>query len=298
MTAIYKVCYLTWKQFDIRRYERLNIKLVEAIEDLDKWRDRYNEWRGNYGRETVRGEIDTDYPIIENRHARIEPVRRALPLINLGLVSSAGFYLDGTEAFDTTSDEGDLSFREIPSIVEAADLQLAGRGYDERAAREDINAQLPLNRLHEFSANGIIGSLAEVFFSFNGYITNVAPFVEQTLPQLVARIKRYPVQAVMLIPASRLCHQSCTLAARAIEAAGVPTMTLGIEREIFDTVRVPRAVYYKGESGSVVGAANFKEFQRRVLDEALRAMESWDQPGVRHLNVEIETAVEHSRGER
>jgi hypothetical protein len=36
----------------------------------------------------------------------------------------------------------------------------------------------------------------------------------------------------------------------------------------------------------------------RVLDEALRWTETFDQPGARKLAVDLETAVEASRGER
>jgi hypothetical protein len=48
----------------------------------------------------------------------------------------------------------------------------------------------------------------------------------------------------------------------------------------------------------VSGKAGWKQYQHRVLDESLRWMETFDQPGVKKLAVEIETAVEASRGER
>ncbi|MGB8509860.1 MAG: hypothetical protein WCD76_15875, partial [Pyrinomonadaceae bacterium] len=99
-------------------------------------------------------------------------------------------------------------------------------------------------------------------------------------------------------PASRLCHQTMALAARALEAAGVPTMMLAVDREVIDSVRPPRGVYYEGEFGCVAGRPGWKEHGRRILDEALRLIEPMDNSSVRKLVVELETEVEMERGER
>jgi len=122
--------------------------------------------------------------------------------------------------------------------------------------------------------------------------------VDEMLPKLLERLQRYEVQAALLIPASRLCHQSVALAARTIEAAGIPTMTLCVDKEMMERVRAPRAAFYKGELGSVAGKPLWPEHQRRVLDEALRWLEPIDQPGVFNLGVEMESGVEKGRGER
>jgi hypothetical protein len=118
------------------------------------------------------------------------------------------------------------------------------------------------------------------------------------LPKLLERIARYEVHAVLLIPASRICHQSVSLVARGIEQSGVPTMTLAVEKEVVESVRPPRAALYRGKCGSVAGQPNWPEHQRRILDEALRLIEPMDQAGVRRLSVVLETAVEQERGER
>src|ERR687886_572594 len=83
-----------------------------------------------------------------------------------------------------------------------------------------------------------------------------------------------------------------SLVARAIEAAGVPTMTLAVDREVVERARPPRAAYYPGELGCVAGKAGWPEYQRRVLDEALRLVEPIDQPSVRNLTVTLENEVE------
>ena len=271
---------------------------MEIIEQLEEWRKRYAEWETTSKNLPANGDIGEDYPLVRNRHAPFTPARRALPMLNLALISSAGAYVDGREAFSAHVRAEDVSFREIPTQVEPEDLRFTARGYDASAVNQDSNAQVPLARLLEFESNGIIGRLNEVFWSFSGFIPDAATFVQLKLPWLVERVKRYEVQAALLIPASRLCHQSVALAARAIEKAGIPTMMLAVAKDVVESVRPPRAGFYKGEFGSVAGKPNWPEHQRRVLDEALRLIEPMDQAGSRKLVVELETQVEQARGER
>lgn len=267
----------------------------EVIERLSEWRDRYGAWPQ---RQAASNDVAKDYPFVENKRAPFTPARRALPMLNLALITSAGAYIDGTDPFDTDAPGGDVSFREMPSDIEGSDLLFSARGYDPAAISQDINAQIPLDRLREFQANGIIGQLNSAFWSFSGFIPDAGRMVEAMLPQLVERLQRYEVQAALLIPASRLCHQSVSLAARAIENAGIPSMTLAVERDVIESVRPPRAGFYAGAVGSVAGQANWPEHQRRVLDEALRLSESMDEPGIINLGVVLESEVEAERGER
>lgn len=269
---------------------------VEILEGAEEWRDRYARWKQI---NELRGDdVGEHYPWVANRRAPFRPARRALPMLNLALVTSAGVYLDGTEPFDTGIFGGDTSFREIPVEVGPEDLQWTPRGYDVAHVEADMNAQVPIDRLKEFEGNGIIGQLNPVFWSISGFIPNAARFIATGLPELVERVRRYEVQAVLLVPASRLCHQTISLAARAIETAGIPTMTLAVDRAAVEQARPPRAAYYPGEFGCVVGKPNWPEYQRRVLDEALRLIEPIDQPSVRNLNVARATEVEMDRGER
>lgn len=270
---------------------------MEIIEQVDEWRQSFAEWREKHD-VTGRGEVDDAYALVRNRHSPFLPARRALPMLNLALISSAGAYLDGSEPFDGSVSDGDLTFREIPTEIDAEDLDFVPRGYDQAAVRLDLNVQVPLARLAEFEQNGIIGQLNPVFWSFQGFIPNAGRLVDEMVPPLVQRLARYEVQAALLVPASRLCHQSVSLVARAVESAGIPTMTLAIDKEIIESVRPPRAALYHGEIGSVAGRPNWPEQQRRVLDEALRLIEPMDQAGTRRLNVEMESAIEKARGER
>lgn len=266
---------------------------MDIIDDIDEWRRRYEAWQ------PANREDLSDYPFVRNRRAPFTPARRALPMLNLALISSAGAYIDGTAPFDINASDGDSSFREIPIEVEESDLRFAARGYDPAAVQQDMNAQVPIERLLEFEQNGIIGQLNPVFWSFCGFIPDAAKVVDDLAPKLVERIRRYEVQAALLIPASLLCHQSIGIVARAVELAGIPTMTLTVFKDVVESVRPPRAALYDGEFGSVSGLPKYPEHQRRILDEALRLIEPLDQAGaIRNLVVALQSAVEKSRGER
>lgn len=263
---------------------------MELIEKLGEFENRFSRWGGS--------ENLAAYPFVENTYAPFAPLRRSLPLANLALISSAGAYIDGTEPFDTISRDGDASFREIPIEVEAEDLKYAARGYDPMFVKADMNAQIPVERLLEYEANGVIGKLNNVWWTMNGFIPNAAKVAEELAPKIAKRVNRYECQAALLIPASRLCHQTLGIVARAIEQTGVPTMMLAVERGIPDKIRPPRTAFYDGEIGCVAGKPNWKEYQLRVLDESIRWIETLDQPVVRKLAVDLETSTEEERGER
>lgn len=87
---------------------------MELIENIGSIAARFSSWRENDRFE--------NYPWVENKFAPFTPMRRALPLTNLGLISSAGAHIDGTPGFDLESRDGDLTFKEIPIEVAAEDL--------------------------------------------------------------------------------------------------------------------------------------------------------------------------------
>lgn len=263
---------------------------MQIIEKPEEFSKRFARWNGN--------EDLSNYPFIENQHAPFTPLKRALPLLNLALISGAGAYITGADPFDIDSREGDVTYREIPVEVGAADLSYAAKGYDPAAIKEDRNCQIPIERLLEYQENAVIGQLNEVWWSVSSFTPDAVRVAEELTPAIVERLERYQVRAALFIPSSRLSHQTLAIIARGVEMAGIPTMNISVDRELSDTVRPPRTAYYKGEFGTVAGKPNWREYQLRVLDESIRWIETFDQPGSRRLAVELESAVEAARGER
>ena len=101
---------------------------MELIENKGEFISDLHHWNG---------ENLSRYPWVTNVRTPFTPVRRALPMLNLALISSAGAYINGTEPFDTTSKDGDLEFREFPIELEAADMDYAVKGFEPNAVRED-----------------------------------------------------------------------------------------------------------------------------------------------------------------
>ncbi len=261
---------------------------MENIEKLDEFKRRYEKWSGK----------ESNYPFVKNSKAPFTPVRRALPMLNLGLITSAGAYIDGTDPFNVEGGFGDTSFRELPIEIEAEDIKYASRGYDPAAVLKDRNSQIPIDRLLEYEENAVIGRLNHVWWSLAPNAGNAGNIAEETAPQIADRLMKYNVQAALLIPAALLCHQNLGIVAREIESRGIPTMLISVDRGVSDLCRPPRTAYYDGKLGSVAGEPLWSQFQRRILDESLRWIETLDQPTSRRLVVNLETKTEVARGEK
>ncbi|MEP6944382.1 MAG: hypothetical protein ABJA02_00575 [Acidobacteriota bacterium] len=263
---------------------------MEPIENNAEFSRRFSRWNTN---EELAG-----YPFVRNIHAPFTPMKRALPMLNLGLISSAGGYIDGTEPFDLEAKDGDLSYREIPVEVEESDLRYVAKGYNTSDVLQDRNSQIPVDRLTEYQENAVIGGLSGVWWSVSSFIPNASRVATELAPAIAERLHRYDVKAALFVPASRLCHQTLGIIARVVEMSGIPTMTISTSPKYTDLVRPPRTAYYNGEFGCVSGKPGWREYQLRILDEAVRWIETFDQPGSRKLSVDLETQVEAARGER
>jgi D-proline reductase (dithiol) PrdB len=69
------------------------------------------------------------------------------------------------------------------------------------------------------------------------------------------------------------------LVQRAIEAAGVPTVGITLQKDITLSVRPPRALYLRYPFGHPMGEAFAVAQQRTILRDALRVLETASTPG-------------------
>ena len=76
-----------------------------------------------------------------------------------------------------------------------------------------------------------------------------------------------------------MCHQSGGLIARAIEAAGVSTVVVMVDRHKAATLAVPRGLVLRFPFGRPFGAPGNREQQRVVLEDALGLFSSVTKPG-------------------
>ena len=73
------------------------------------------------------------------------------------------------------------------------------------------------------------------------------------MPELVARCRADAVDAVLLVPNCPVCHQSVSLAARALERAGIATVVMGCAKDIVEHVGVPRLLFSDFPLGNAAG---------------------------------------------
>ena len=70
-----------------------------------------------------------------------------------------------------------------------------------------------------------------------------------------------------------MCHQTVSLAARTLEAAGLPTVVMGCAKDIVEYVGVPRFLFSDFPLGNPAGKPNDKASQTATMQLALRVLE-------------------------
>ncbi len=82
------------------------------------------------------------------------------------------------------------------------------------------------------------------------------------------------VNAAVLVANCPICHQSIALAARHLEANGLPTVVMGCAKDIVEQVGVPRFLFSDFPLGNGAGRPHDKTSQRATLALALRLLEA------------------------
>ena len=75
-----------------------------------------------------------------------------------------------------------------------------------------------------------------------------------------------------------MCHQTVSLAARHLEANGIPTVIMGCAKDIVEYVGVPRFVFSDFPLGNPAGKPHDPESQSFTLELAMRVLEAAPAP--------------------
>jgi hypothetical protein len=154
------------------------------------------------------------------------------------------------------------------------DLRISHLAIDRKhTTAEDPATYFPLPTLRERAATGRIGSVAP---HFHGLPTNRSQRVtlEVDCPEIVARCKADGVDAALLVPNCPVCHQSASLAARALEENGISTVVVGCAKDIVEYVGVPRFLFSDFPLGNAAGRPKDAASQAFTLELALRVLEA------------------------
>jgi hypothetical protein len=154
------------------------------------------------------------------------------------------------------------------------DLRIAHLAIDRKhTTAEDSGTYFPLTALRELAVSGHIGSLAP---RFHGLPTNRSQrrTLEVDCPEIVARCNADAVDAAILVPNCPVCHQSVSLAARALEASGISTVVMGCAKDIVEYVGVPRMLFSDFPLGNAAGRPKDRASQAFTLELALKLLGS------------------------
>ncbi len=205
-----------------------------------------------------------------------QPLRKPVQEASIALVTTAAPYMPGA------GDQGPgapynaaAKFYSVYSghVMQDHDLRISHVAIDrDHTTAEDIGSYFPLAALRRAAASGRIGSLTK---NFHGLPTNRShrTTLDVDCVELVARCKAEGADAAILVPNCPVCHQSVSLAARALENAGIATIIMGCAKDIVEYVGVPRFLFSDFPLGNAAGRPNDAASQDLTLELALRTLE-------------------------
>ncbi len=134
------------------------------------------------------------------------PLAKPLSEARIALVTTAGINVRGVEPpFDYEREQrepnwGDPSFRRIPRDVRQEQIQTGHLHINNQDIDRDLNVAIPISRMIELEAAGVIGSLAPTCYSFMGYQPDTSEWTARYAPEAARSMKAEGVDAVVLTP--------------------------------------------------------------------------------------------------
>jgi len=134
------------------------------------------------------------------------PMSKPLSRSTIALVSTAGVARRDDAPFDEAGEQrnpwwGDPSYRRIPLGTTEAEVGLHHLHIDRRFGNQDLDVVLPMRRLTELAAAGVVGRPAATHYSIMGYQLRPGVLELETAPAMVRDLKLEGVDAVALVPA-------------------------------------------------------------------------------------------------
>ena len=164
------------------------------------------------------------------------------------------------------------------SIEGKVDLRIAHVGIDRKnASMEDGNCWFPLEAAKRAAATGEVGALSPNFY---GLPTNRSQrhTLEIDAPRILEMLQADGVDVAVLIPNCPICHQSQSLLARYLEAAGISTVVMGAAKDIVEYCGVPRLLFSDFPLGNAAAKPSDVASQDLNFQLALRLLESAPAP--------------------
>jgi len=203
----------------------------------------------------------------------LTPLRKPVAECTIGLFASCGAQLPDDPPLGETED---ISFRLIPRDTQMSRLVVAHKTKVRKWAVEDLNVAFPLERMRELESEGVFKRLAHTAVSMVGSIQRFTELVEQTVPSIKQIYDSQGVDLVFLFPFCPACHRATTVIARALEARGLPTLSMSVLLEAAEEAKPPRTCFLDFPLGCPAGRPHEAEQQREILRSALKLAPEFD----------------------
>ena len=191
----------------------------------------------------------------------------------LALVTTAGFHHRDDQPFDVLNRPGgDPGFRVIAHDLPAEQLALGEPYVDQKYAAVDPECALPRRALDALAARGAVGQPPARHYSFCGGLVRPFPGLGQWLRRLNESLVEDRVEAVVLLPTCSVCVQTVCLVARAIEQAGIPTVSLSLLPALSRLIGAPRLLNIRFPFGAPAGDPGHAALHQAVLLEAVEML--------------------------
>jgi D-proline reductase (dithiol) PrdB len=123
--------------------------------------------------------------------------KKPLEECRVALVTTGGVHLPEQPRFDIDDPLGDCSYREIPA--DAAELTWT-HAYYRPDEGTDLDSVFPLWTMRGLAVEGVVGELNRRHFAFMGAIHNPGPLIEETAPEVAAKLADDRVDVALLTP--------------------------------------------------------------------------------------------------
>jgi D-proline reductase (dithiol) PrdB len=230
-------------------------------------------------------ELYQRWPMERAEAVPFTPLPRPLSELKLGLVTTAGIYVEGEEPpFDADRERreptwGDPTYRTIPRTAPREGIGASHLHVNNDPVQRDLNVVLPLDHAEEALAQGRIGDVAEKHFSLLGYQLDTTVWETKTCPEIASQLAAQGVEIALITPYCPDCCRTVAVLARAIEAREISTVVVTMMPAYAERLGLPRTLGVEHPYGQPLGPAGGRERQRDVFLAALDVLEQAAEPG-------------------
>jgi len=179
---------------------------MSDVQSVESWKPKFAQWVENSMPLLKEGKVKkafAAYPWFTTEGDPFTKLDKPVSEARVALITTGGYSIEGPQdPFVPAPNFSDVppDARVIPLDVDRSKLRIDHPGYDHRFADEDINVNLPLDRLRELEEAGEIGSLSPETHVLMGLLPNAMPLITTLIPALVEKLRADDVEAVLLVP--------------------------------------------------------------------------------------------------